>query len=454
MRPDSGAGRLQREINKIEQTLPPELPASYRQVLAYNLATRDLSLPDRHCPACDKRYRLLGGEESGKDRVKEEQHRSGICSEECFLQLNGVPLSLMDQELDTPDRPRPDVRFSAFPAFPRFTCTRAIKGRRMCGRRLLICTHDCRVRPFSSSSTLIRWCRRCIRTSTRAGTAARPCARTAPNARSARWSATATASANRWLGHGTGAAAGCRLRKEARTCTGRSCASVHTCTGQSRASVHTCQPFVFSFPPFTKDDSDGSCLRYCSALSWYVGTGAILAVKLSCDRMTALGTPLVQTVTLPRSDGRLFEGIDPEAGTCPVPAMLGVPIVVRRLAAPECCTERAHFDNQWATWLHIEPAGGMAPMLWQSWIGPVVVYRADGGDLTDDDVSVLADCVSTLIDEYGEGPGAVVPERDITPQTMDNAIEMERLNHPKAALTLHLSTDGREQRARAQVDST
>lgn len=106
----SVADRLQREIDKIDQTLPPELPPANRQVLAYNLATRNLKLPDRHCPACDKRYRLVGGEESGRDRVKEEQHRSGICSEACFQRLTGASMFVKDYELDTPDRPRPDVR--------------------------------------------------------------------------------------------------------------------------------------------------------------------------------------------------------------------------------------------------------------------------------------------------------------------------------------------------------
>jgi hypothetical protein len=39
----------------------------------------------------------------------------------------------------------------------------------------------------------------------------------------------------------------------------------------------------------------------------------------------------LEQIRLPRSDARLFEGIDPRQGTCPVFAMTGVPIVVRRL---------------------------------------------------------------------------------------------------------------------------
>ena len=152
----------------------------------------------------------------------------------------------------------------------------------------------------------------------------------------------------------------------------------------------------------------------------------------------------MQAVALARSDRRLFEGIDPKAGTCPVLALAGAPVVVRRLAAPECCTQRRDFDNKWATMFHIHPVSGFAPMSWQSWVGPVVVYRADGGDLTKDDVSVLWDFVSRLIDRYGDGPGAVVPKRHITPEALDACIATERDNNRKAAVTLKLSDQGRE----------
>jgi hypothetical protein len=43
---------------------------------------------DRICPQCMTKYRPLS-EHEGRDRVHLEQRLSGICSEQCWLQLNG-----------------------------------------------------------------------------------------------------------------------------------------------------------------------------------------------------------------------------------------------------------------------------------------------------------------------------------------------------------------------------
>jgi hypothetical protein len=113
----------------------------------------------------------------------------------------------------------------------------------------------------------------------------------------------------------------------------------------------------------------------------------------------------LEQISLPRSDVRLFEGIDSTQGTCPVLAMVGAPVVVRRLEAPPVCRQRDDFTNTWATMFNIKPDDGFAPMSWQAWVGPAVVYRADGGDLTEGDVYVLWDLVMRLADMYSEGLG-------------------------------------------------
>ena len=77
--------------------------------------------------------------------------------------------------------------------------------------------------------------------------------------------------------------------------------------------------------------------------------------------------------------------------------------------------DRPDYDNQWVTWMMIELGSGFAPMEWQGNIGPVVAWRDDGGDVSADDMCLLNDYLDGLLDQYSEGPGSVVPDRDITP---------------------------------------
>ena len=63
----------------------------------------------------------------------------------------------------------------------------------------------------------------------------------------------------------------------------------------------------------------------------------------------------------------------------------------------------------------IDLMGGFAPSQWQSNIGPVVVWREDGRDVSCDDMCLLNDYLDGLLDKFGEGPGSVVPDRDINP---------------------------------------
>jgi hypothetical protein len=64
---------------------------------------------------------------------------------------------------------------------------------------------------------------------------------------------------------------------------------------------------------------------------------------------------------------------------------------------------------------------GFAPMAWQAWVGPTVLYRADG-DITKGDVHVLCDFVTRLMDKYSAGVVLVtlLPARDITPRALDS----------------------------------
>lgn len=93
-------------------------------------------------------------------------------------------------------------------------------------------------------------------------------------------------------------------------------------------------------------------------------------------------------------------------GNAPALAMCGVPIVVEQTQhrGSRKLRERPDYDCQFATWLMIDPKSGFAPDKWQSWVGPVVVYRPGGLDFGSDDINVLTQWVSTLLDYYSE-PG-------------------------------------------------
>ena len=95
----------------------------------------------------------------------------------------------------------------------------------------------------------------------------------------------------------------------------------------------------------------------------------------------------------------------------PVPALLGIRLHVTRVRPRSDLVERADFDNQWATWMMIEPVSGFAPPRWQAHVGPVVVWRPDGGAVSSHDMCLLNDFLSALLDRYSDGD--VVPVSQI-----------------------------------------
>eukprot|EP00656_Telonema_subtile_P043623 TRINITY_DN49972_c0_g1_i1.p1 TRINITY_DN49972_c0_g1~~TRINITY_DN49972_c0_g1_i1.p1 ORF type:complete len:256 (-),score=67.09 TRINITY_DN49972_c0_g1_i1:31-798(-) len=89
---------------------------------------------------------------------------------------------------------------------------------------------------------------------------------------------------------------------------------------------------------------------------------------------------------------------------CPVPHAVGVPLLVAKAQPYLKLRERRDFDNQWATWLMIEQSnGGFAPAEWQSYVGPVLVYREDEQAFNSDDMLIVNDYLSCLLDEFGDG---------------------------------------------------
>uniref|UniRef100_A0A7S1YHI8 Uncharacterized protein n=1 Tax=Grammatophora oceanica TaxID=210454 RepID=A0A7S1YHI8_9STRA len=103
-------------------------------------------------------------------------------------------------------------------------------------------------------------------------------------------------------------------------------------------------------------------------------------------------------------------------GNSPAMALCGLPLIVKKTTPRRRLGDQSDYDNQWATWLMIDPRSGFAPSEWQSYVGPVYVFRPSGsGDVSGDDMEVINDFLSSLLDAFGDGP-------DFNPQEMLNPV--------------------------------
>jgi hypothetical protein len=94
-------------------------------------------------------------------------------------------------------------------------------------------------------------------------------------------------------------------------------------------------------------------------------------------------------------------------------ALCGLPLTVKQTTPRRRLEEQRDYDNRWATRIMIDPVSGFAPPKWLSFVGPVLVYRPKGLDLSFHDMLVIHDFLSDLMNYYGDGP-------DFEPQTMLN----------------------------------
>lgn len=87
--------------------------------------------------------------------------------------------------------------------------------------------------------------------------------------------------------------------------------------------------------------------------------------------------------------------------------LLGVPLLTRRLSAKPSLElpRNAHFDNDAATALHVDPATGYAPAEWCQGVGTVLVVREDQQPLTKDLLENIAKFSQMLAQLCGGRPG-------------------------------------------------
>jgi hypothetical protein len=114
----------------------------------------------------------------------------------------------------------------------------------------------------------------------------------------------------------------------------------------------------------------------------------------------------------------------------PVSQLIGIPLCAAKVEPLIVFTDRADFDNQWATYLMIDPASGFAPDKWQAFVGPVVVWRPSWEPFSEDDAFLIYDFLCTLLEKYS--CGCVRWRRDITPtvfqQSKARSLNFEGLN--------------------------
>ena len=198
------------------------------------------------------------------------------------------------------------------------------------------------------------------------------------------------------------------------------------------------------------------CNADCQRAAWsehkptcgVLARGDVAAVRAAAQPRGGMSRQ-IEDIVLPRGDPLLA----PErAATSQLLQRCGIALRVVRLRPPMPlgCAEA---DNQLVTYLMAEPRSGLAGPAWQSGVGDVVMYRADGMPLTkrtcpprlcglrllvltiaSGHVWLLWDWACQLMDAYGYGrpPGAVAAEHC----TREAFTDFVRDNTEKRARTL------------------
>lgn len=71
----------------------------------------------------------------------------------------------------------------------------------------------------------------------------------------------------------------------------------------------------------------------------------------------------------------------------------------------------ADLDNQWATYFMIDPLSGFAPAKWQARVGPVVLFRPGGMDISKKEVCCMHGFLDQLLDDFCEVAPKELTER-------------------------------------------
>ena len=120
----------------------------------------------------------------------------------------------------------------------------------------------------------------------------------------------------------------------------------------------------------------------------------VIGIRMACQgERRVKGVKRWQEVEVPIPTGR----------PCPLSVCIGTPFTVTKTSPRVVLEDPAALVNQHATWLNIELDSGFAPLEWQMNVGPVIVARTDGKNMTTDDLDHAIDVAYNVLDKFGDG---------------------------------------------------
>lgn len=131
------------------------------------------------------------------------------------------------------------------------------------------------------------------------------------------------------------------------------------------------------------------CSRTCQAAAWKLHKKTCTAFKneglISCVIMTS---PMDCKQVFLKADDPVFDS------STPSPAMwkCDIPLCLQQI--------EPGFNNQWCTYLMIEPVSGMAPYPWCD-LGKVLLCRRDRMPITPEHVHQLGDFICDIVNSFG-----------------------------------------------------
>ena len=122
-------------------------------------------------------------------------------------------------------------------------------------------------------------------------------------------------------------------------------------------------------------------------------SGPVTGMRIACKGERKVRVKYYQKQQVPQPKGQ----------PCPLSICLGTPFVVMKTEPFVTLQSSSDAENQHATWLNIDLTSGFAPPEWHTNVGPVVVVRTDGIDMSEADLDRAVNIVSDVLDKFGDG---------------------------------------------------
>jgi len=97
----------------------------------------------------------------------------------------------------------------------------------------------------------------------------------------------------------------------------------------------------------------------------------------------------------------------------PLSQRIGMPLHVTRCEPQRALGAPEDFANQWVGHLMLDPRTGSVPHDWHAMPGPVIVWRADLGDLSADDVCLIVCFIDQLLGRLADKASPFDPDAEV-----------------------------------------